>query len=219
MIFSTLKNFAFIHIPRTAGTTISEWLSPHCVSFLDICRDKLLAHIFSRPRPLSRLPTGLRRAHMTVSDFESRLPKHSFDGLYLFTFVRHPADREASLYRYMVSTPRHFQYRSVFGLSFKSYLEWRLDGRVDLQSRYAGDSSLQLEIFKYEALHDSFAVIASRLSIEPPPASLWLNRTNGKSSYDSPLALDQLWSEVDPSTRDRFINSYRNDYDLFGYLP
>jgi hypothetical protein len=75
---STDKNFLFIHIPKTGGSSINHLLYPY--------RDFELSTIH----------------HVPVETFRNWTPTEVFDSLYKFCFVRNPWDLQVSVWRYAV---------------------------------------------------------------------------------------------------------------------
>lgn len=75
---STEKNFLFIHIPKTGGSSINHLLYPY--------RDFELSTIH----------------HVPIETFRNWTPTHIFNSLYKFCFVRNPWDLQVSVWRYTV---------------------------------------------------------------------------------------------------------------------
>lgn len=78
MLLSTEKNFLFIHIPKTGGTSIT--------------------HLLNVYRNFDYLTYG----HLTVENYRNWIDTQLFNKLYKFSFVRNPWDLQVSTWRYSV---------------------------------------------------------------------------------------------------------------------
>lgn len=78
MLLSTERNFIFIHIPKTGGSSINHLLFPY--RNFDYYTD----------------------SHLTVENYRNWIDMDLFNGLYKFSFVRNPWDLQVSTWRYSV---------------------------------------------------------------------------------------------------------------------
>lgn len=113
MILSTSKNFIFLHIHKTGGTSITAVLEPYLAA-----DDLVLHHSFERlPRRRRKQFAQYRslRKHSPAVDVMAVVPKQQWNDSYRFAFVRHPIDRSISFYNFCADqhakrktvTPRH----------------------------------------------------------------------------------------------------------------
>ena len=97
MILSTGRNFLFIHIPKTGGTSLALALEARAMS-----DDMMLGDTPKAVKRRRRLKGGQTRGrlwkHSTRADLEGLLPKAQMDALFTFTLVRNPWDRVVSYY-------------------------------------------------------------------------------------------------------------------------
>jgi len=76
--------FVFIHIPKTAGSTIHHRVLKRSPHFIDV-------------------GLGTPRPHFTYDELERQVPKAILDAYWKFCFIRHPVDRYLSRIRYLKS--------------------------------------------------------------------------------------------------------------------
>ncbi len=78
MLLSTEKNFLFIHIPKTAGSSINHLLYPY--------------------RNFEYSTTS----HLTIENYRNWIDSKLFNNLFKFSFVRNPWDLQVSCWKYFV---------------------------------------------------------------------------------------------------------------------
>ena len=78
MVLSTNPPFLFIHIPKTAGTSVEEAL----FDYQDF-------NYMNEPHPI-------------VAQYKTYLSKEMFESLFKFSFVRNPWSLQVSTYKYYV---------------------------------------------------------------------------------------------------------------------
>ena len=100
MIYSANPPFIFVHIPKTAGTSIEEAL----YQYQDFSVDD-------------------GNIHQPLIQFRDYLDRNQYDDALKFCFVRNPFDLLYSTWKYWV-------YGHGFTCSFKEWLIWRYSGRM-----------------------------------------------------------------------------------------
>jgi chondroitin 4-sulfotransferase 11 len=78
MLLSTEKNFLFIHIPKTGGSSINHLLNPY------------------------RNFDYMTNSHLTIENYRNWVDTELFNKLFKFTFIRNPWDLQVSTWRYSV---------------------------------------------------------------------------------------------------------------------
>jgi hypothetical protein len=108
MVYSHKKKFLFIHIPKTAGTSLREVLSCHAAGpgFLNFLS-----------RRITRLSPGLGQRffyrwrtfepHLHFSEAQDLLPSRELESCFKFCFVRNPYERLVSFFRHIEKHQTH----------------------------------------------------------------------------------------------------------------
>ena len=97
MIVCHRHRFIFVHLHKTAGTSVSQALLPH-LSKRDV--------VIGVPKHGSTLPQGLDDSlqllskHSTAQHISEAVGEETWNSYFKFTFVRHPFDRLVSLYEF-----------------------------------------------------------------------------------------------------------------------
>jgi len=202
----------FIHIPKTGGTSLREFVGGRANRRSRRWTSKLMRRL---PGAVERWPwVNLdNRPHMSVMRMEAcGFPSRIWKEFELFTVVRHPLEWQFSMYRHHCRRHREGQYGGeVPGRhleSFEDYLRFRIDCGALPQVTMLVDSAgrVQCDGFaRLERLADELPPLLARASIpwdEYP-------RENVDPSRERPR-----WS---PAVLDSCHEAYRDDYELFGY--
>lgn len=227
MEISHSKNFLFIHIPKTAGTSVSEVLRPHA--------DTLRPNVLRTAAHALRLQTSPYRSwfeqHDSIRVILERWGEEILSEYYSFAFVRNPYDHALSHYFYTKNYKfGFFNNRSLSNLTFSEYLEWRLQGRdhqrmarrtrfacMPDQSFYVLDKSDNIavdDIFYSDNVSDALSVICKKSSIpfpvDIPNLRISKNRNKNVLTKEAVILIKRLYQ------RD-FVN-FNFDLDPSNYL-
>jgi len=204
MLISEKHQFIFIHIYKTAGTSITYALMPYCVSNLKFNLHRLLRKFqinHFQPQPYSK--------HITAKELKSQLGEAEFNRHFRFSFVRNPWDWQVSLYNFMINHPEHPKHSFIRDLgSFENYIHWRNEKGIFSQKKYLSDADENLlvdYIGKFETLAKDFDVICRKIGIQ---ASLPHLHKSKKIPYQNFYTSE---------TRDIVYNLCKEDIELFGY--
>ncbi len=134
MIISTGRNYIFVHIPKTGGTSLALALEERAM------RDDIL--IGDTPKAKQRkkrlqklMPRGRLWKHATLADIDGILSQEKLPQMFTFTLVRNPWCRMVSYYHWLVD--QSFEHPDVTlakTLDFDGFLRDR-----SLQNRLAAN--------------------------------------------------------------------------------
>jgi hypothetical protein len=198
MLLSIRHKFAFIHIYKTAGTSIAAALRPYAHGPV-----RTLLHRTGLLQPrIPKLPN-----HATAQQVARALPAH-YRQLFTFAFVRNPWDWQVSLYEYMRQTPVHHQHSLAVRMNFEEYIDWRVTCDKHLQLEFINDASGEQMvdfIGRFENLRGDFREICTRLAIAAP-----LPHLNRSSRRD-------YRAYYNVKTRAQIQKHFAADIEFFGY--
>ncbi len=100
MILSTGRNYVFVHIPKTGGTSLALTLEGRAMKDDIMLGDTPKARK-RRHRVQDVRTKGQLWKHSTLSDIDGLVPGPVLDGLFAFTLVRNPWDRAVSYYHWL----------------------------------------------------------------------------------------------------------------------
>ncbi|MGX5839392.1 sulfotransferase family 2 domain-containing protein [Mesorhizobium sp. ArgA1] len=209
MLLSLEKNFIFIHIPKTAGTSITRALRPWCLQPKPTRWRRLLSRL-----PVPEAPERVNfRQHDRAAWLLRKLPAQLYDGAYKFAVVRNPFELAVSNYQHLRRKTSRRRHRQAQRWDFKAFLRYlerknRL-ARVD-QTSWISDKDGKLiidEVLRFERLADQFNILAGRLGL---PAEVTLPRKNVSGPVDYRALYDE---EAKAIVRRLYIR----DFERFGY--
>jgi len=207
MLLSLEKNFIFIHIPKTAGTSITRALRPWCLKPKPTPWRRLLSRL-----PLPEAPDKANfRQHDRAAWLRRKLPSRLYDGAYKFAVVRNPFALVVSNYQHLRRKTSRRRHRQAQRWDFKAFLRYlerknRL-ARVD-QTSWISDRNGKLiidEVLRFETLAEQFNALAERLGL---PGEL------PRSNVGAPVDYRALYDEEAKAIVRRL---YVRDFERFGY--
>jgi len=209
MPISLSKNFLFVHIPKTAGSTVHIALRPYCVN-----RNRTLFRRAISWLPVKENPEkAYIRGHSTSEVFRTKLDPALFQKLHKFAIVRNPYDHAVSSYVFTQTNTHGRRYKDAQNWSFADFLSYleRKD-RIMPRNQSAwlvnrrGDLQVDRILFS-EDLDRGFAQLCAFLDIDYEgslPRVNVMKRKDYREYYS-----DELRQRVDVL--------YKRDFDLFGY--
>lgn len=205
MLISETHGFIFVHVQKTAGTSLTRLLEPVALRPDSGRLNRIASDLNLRPwrHTLFRKHAPLRRARQ-------RLPEAFYRDCLKFAFVRNPWDRLVSWYGYIKATPEHHRHRKVGRMSdFDTFVNaitgserrsqwWMLD---DGSGRPGVDF-----VGRYENLGEDVAELCRRLQLpaQPLPHHNRSERVDYRSYYSDASA-------------ERVLNCWRREIDWLGY--
>lgn len=203
MIVSAERQFIFVHIFKTAGTSIKRAIRRYAMPEWQEQANAILKKLGIPQFGPEHYPD-----HMTASQAINKIGRPEFDKYFSFAFVRNPWDWELSHYKYILQKKKHPHHELVSSLSgFSPYLEWRCDGRFRLQSDFVVHDGRQVVDYvgRFETLQKDFNFICQTLGIESDlPKLNTTKKTNYAEHYTRPM-------------RELVAETYAADIELFEY--
>ena len=207
-IISTSKKFIFIHIPKTAGTSIRHILKQH-----------------ENPSYGAEF-----NFHESALDVKRRISSDIFDNSYKFAFIRNPWDRMYSFYKYLISgkfnvyIPELVPYHHWKEIGFKRWLleeEFYIPShklptpdmvpmqRKDMLSWISDDNGNLLVDFigRFENIKEDYRTIAAHLDLEKKRLP---RRNKSKRKHD-------YRTEYDNEMIDFVEFQFKRDINAFNY--
>ena len=182
MLISNSHRFLFVHIYKTAGTSITSALMPFCASTEPHQTDaivKLGDNTWREPQHYDK--------HIKASELIAKMGRAVFESYFSFAFIRNPWDWQVSLYTYMLRDQNHFQHALIKGMrDFDEYIRWRCSDNIRYQKDFiCSPEGEQLVNFigRYEQLDADFQTLCLRLGIRAPRLPR-LNVSNTKPYQD-----------------------------------
>lgn len=171
MLISHRHRFAFIHVPKTAGSSVafSLWRLRDQVD--DYWANRWLARAGVRYNHLAPWPLKKFRTHTPADMLRRQLPADVFAGLFKFSFVRNPWDLMVSYWHYLRRpSRRHHRRRLAERLpSFDAYVRYEMRRGKISQSRMLTDRQGRLLVDfvgRFETLEADFARVCRVIGVE-----------------------------------------------------
>jgi hypothetical protein len=210
MLISHSHRFIFVHISKTAGTSLKRALAPYCNQPPRVGFRKILSHLPVRENPYK----VAFRPHTTARWARMKLSPRVFDDYCCFSVVRNPFDRAVSNFHFVQQRPGHHTHAHVKNLTFGEYLDflarrrWSHDPTQFARLVDGGDNLLCDPILRFENLETEFPILWRRLGLEGEPQ---LPKRNAS------VHAHYLEYYDDRATRDKLVDLFRADFDAFGY--
>lgn len=215
MIVNRSHSFLFIHVPKTAGTTVSERLS----RYTRIGDAEIGASAFGeeiQPALLSQFGVG---KHSTAAELKSALGEE-YPRFFSFAFARNPYARAYSLYRFQTSWREGPNFAAISEMRFEDYIFSDLfsegrDGLSAKQTTWTHESGKQIVDYvgRLERLKWSLLFIVSLIERKPASSEQLeeLMRFNGST------ADDEWKSKTLGEAKNHIATIYAEDFQTFGY--
>ena len=203
MLISHRSKFIFIHIYKTAGTSITKALRP----FADNAWKLRVAALIKRLG--IRLGAQPYPDHISAADLIAEIGRERFDSYFSFAFVRNPWDWQASFYTFVRKTRHHAHYNLLKSLgSFDNYIRWRSKQYVGFQKDFifsAQGEQLVDYVGRYERVEEDFKYICDRLGIVAGLPRLNVSRSMPYQDY------------YNEETKELVRQTFAADIALFNY--
>ena len=203
MLISESKSFLFVHVQKTAGTSLAEILKPHALNPANGRMNKLASDL-GLVRDWRKFHF---RKHANLRKAQSVIPAPVYDGLFKFAFVRNPWERLVSWYQYVQRTPLHEDCRpgETFADVAARFLEKPRRAQWWMIEDLNGVMGLDY-VGRFENLNDDIAYLCQRIGIKAQtlPHRNKMADKDYRTFYDDRLAL-------------AVKNNWTREIDAFGY--
>ena len=205
MLISYHKKFIFVHIFKTAGTSITNSFCKCCFRPGSTRPSNMMAYLTTSWKKIHRVAI---KKHAKAIEIRDLIDKDIFNSFFKFSFVRNPWDWQVSLYYYILDHPENHGYHATRKMgSFRNFVF----SREALSFTQTGclvdeDGKLLVDfVGRFENLEEDFRDVCRRIgmSVDLPHINK-SDRSNYRDYYDS-------------ETRELTAKLYAEDIDRFGY--
>lgn len=216
MLISYSKNFLFVHIAKTGGTSVRAALRRYRWGGWYSLPLWLASQVNQLSRPRHKLGLKFPRHAKAIAAMEM-LPEEVFQGLFKFAVVRNPWDLQVSSYHHILQEkPEVLQgvrsFRDFLYLKFdpERPYNFMLDISAEQQHEYIVDLQGRVIvdfIARYERLQQDFQTVCAHIGISAPQLP-HLRKAQDRKGYRS-YYTDNLAELV--------AEHYRQDLKVLGY--
>ena len=210
MLISHKRKFIFVHVPKTAGSSLTSALQPFCHQPQDEAINRSLSKIGINVNwfgPYLNAKYG--RKHTTAQQMKIIFPNKVFEEYFKFGFVRNPWDTMVSYYHFLHSNQSSHRNKKVQALDgFKQYLEYEIKRNKYHQTQFLTDNNGELlvdYVGRFESLQDDFDKICKKVNVS---ASMPHSNKSKHKKYQE---------YYDEETRQMVAEHWKADIDMFGY--
>lgn len=205
MLISYSKKFIFVHVFKTAGTSVTKALEPYCYKPQSL-RPRNWTTLLTTPR--NHLLRRKMHKHASAKEIRQELGPIVYDAFFKFSFVRNPWDWLVSLYHYILENPANEGYVNTTAMgSFSAFVRSRTLA-TKTQTSFLVDSHGALIVDfvgRFENLEQDFRSINERLSLGVDLPHINRSQRNAYRDY------------YDDETRELTARIYAEDIERFGY--
>ena len=212
----------FIHIPKTAGTSIESALGHFEELSRGVQDHRTIKQL--EPEPIEEEKKGLVATvksllkgsadeQTTESEPESELTATQYRDYFKFTFVRNPWARAVSWYRNVMDDENHQKKHGVPpDCSYANFLknhsnQWAMRPQTHWILNRSGENPLDF-VGRFENLQADFDVVRERLKLESAELPTLMKRPGEQPSY---------LKFYDSETENLIAERYHEEIALFGY--
>lgn len=222
MIISDSKKFIFIHIYKTAGTSVSTSLIKYANFRQRVAEDFFITkNLFSalnlvlgkvnRTKP-RQWGAGLQNKHASANDIKEFMGAEKYDDYFKFAFVRNSWDWQVSLYNYLKTRKNDRNHHKVSNMSFKQFLISEIEGKAPCQLDFLtnpGGDVIVDRIGRFESLEKDLNLILSDIGMTDVASLPYLNVSRDRSK--------NYQSFYDEESYELVRSYFKKDIGYFGY--
>jgi hypothetical protein len=195
----------FVHVPKTAGSSIRAVLRPYRQAQSTSLLRRFSSHL-PAAEPLDRVHI---RLHDRAAWIRRKIGAEVFDGFLSFTVVRDPYDRAISEYEFLRQRPKHRRHAAAASKTFAEFLKSEPERR-SLQISMIADRAGRIlvnDIVRFENLAEGVNAIFARVGVTGRIGSERRNTSIRRPRED--YLTDEAVSIINCRSR--------RDFDAFGY--
>ncbi len=219
-IISHSQNFIFVHVPKTGGTSVSNYLS----SYTSYCDLELGGTEFGESLQKAYRKRFRLYKHVPASGIKAVIDSGFWEKSFKFGIVRNPYQRAISTYHFLRNwsgTPDRIRNKLDKVENFEQFVHsgiWdELDGPDKMfkaQSFWLCEEEHSKELLvnyvgKLEHLQPHMDFVTESIGLPPNPKST-LKALNRSSRKRGPL-------ELSDKTKELIAEKYRSDFETFDY--
>jgi len=214
MLISHRHGFAFIHVPKTGGTSVARALWRHADHTEGYWANRCLALVGIHVNHYAPVTMRKFRPHTPADELRRNLPAGTFERLFTFAFVRNPWDLLVSYYHFLRDAEGHGDHvshrrrRTARLPDFEAYVRYEIGRGKISQTRMVADRHGRVLVDflgRYESLATDFAHACRRIGLA---ATLGHANTSARTDYR-----DYYTPRLAALVRDHFAD----DVERFGY--
>jgi hypothetical protein len=191
LIISNKYKYIFFHLPKNAGTSVSNKLfEKENFLFLKKSIIYLLRAIGNKKRAYNfyfcnkKYKFILFNSHSSVREIENTIHHNTFESYYKFAIIRNPFDRFVSRFLYFNKIDKNFKYKD-----FKQFILWDLKHeKVLKQKKFLLNNKGVIgvdSILRFENIDLDFTILIKKLNLNYKVQKLKkLNSTSNKNYRD-----------------------------------
>ena len=165
MIISDTKQFIFVHVEKTGGTSMVHALEEHRIPRV-ISQASSILRLVGLPKCYHRYKYG---RHAPLKDAELRMPETAFKSYFKFAFVRNPYDRLVSEYNAAIKKATRARHRRIAGFkTFEDFVRYEIKRgkfhQLPMLKLMGGQVGLDF-VGRFENLEADFAHVSGQLDI------------------------------------------------------
>lgn len=217
LIISNKHKYIFFHLPKNAGTSISNklfeiedfsFLKKTLIHALKIIGNKKKAYNFFFCK--NDFKIKLFNSHSSVLQLEKIIHQKTFKEYYKFGVIRNPFDRQVSRFLYFNKINNDFKYNT-----FKEFVLWDIESQKNSyalkQKKFLLNSSGNIgvnKILRFENLDNDFEELKIKLNLKLKNSKL--KKKNSTSNFN--------YREFYDSDTQKIVENFcKEDLDFFNY--